>query len=108
MRKNHELFWIFELLFLTPIAMFWLGVMSMYLGSNNLFRAVVGQPLDPIKAILVAILCPAAAAWFAYDYLRENKNDKRTEKKIAKYIITISLATILVVIIYLYGQNSPR
>lgn len=103
MKKNHELFWILEVLLLTPVALFWIGLVSMMLGSDNLFNAVVGQPYSMLKAILVTLLCPAAAAWFAIEYLRENKREKGSAHDIAKVIIAVSLTTIVIVIVYLFS-----
>lgn len=106
MKKNHELFWILEVLFLTPVALFWMGVVSMMLGSNNLFDAVVGQPYSTLKSVLITFICPAAAAWFAIEYIRENKREKGSAHDIAKVIIVVSLATIAIVAFYLLGENS--
>lgn len=102
MRKNPELFWILEVLLLTPVALFWMGLVSMMLGSADLFNAVVGQPYSMAKAILVTLVCPAAAAWFAIEYLRENKREKGSTHDIAKAIVGVSLATILVVLFYFF------
>lgn len=109
MKRNPELFWILEVLLLTPVALFWLGVITMMLqGSNTLFLAVVGEPFSMLKSILITILCPTAAAWFAYEYLRENKSDRGKTRDIAKAIIAVSIATIIIVVFYLFGENRPR
>jgi hypothetical protein len=109
MRKNQELFWILEVLLLTPVALFWIGVSLMMLGGgNSLFLAVVGEPYSALRSILIAIVCPLAAAWFGYEYLRENKKERGSTRDIAKSIIAISLATVTIVLIYLWGENMPR
>ncbi len=109
MKKNQELFWIFEVLLLTPLALFWTGVVTMMMSSENtLFLAVVGEPYSMLKSVLFTILCPVAAAWFAYEYIRENKADRGPTKKIAKYIIGVSVASIIIVVFYLYGENRPQ
>lgn len=108
MKKNQELFWLLEVLLLTPVALFWIGVVSMMLGSNDLFNAVVGQPYSTLKSILVTFICPIAAAWFAIEYLRENKREKGSAHDIARVIVAVSLATIVVVAIYLFGENRPQ
>ena|SRR3989344_2212025 len=105
MKKNAELFWILEVLLLTPVALFWMGLVSMMLGSADLFNAVVGQPYSMIKTVLVTLVCPAAAAWFAGEYIRENKREKGSAHDIAKAIVGVSLATIVIVIVYLFGAN---
>jgi hypothetical protein len=107
LRKNHELFWLLEILLLTPVAIFWSGVVSMTLtGSDSLFYSVVGNPFEPFRSTLVTLICPAAAAWFAYDYLTKNKKEKGSGRTFAKVIIAVSVATIVLVIFYLYGQNA--
>lgn len=108
MKKNAELFWILEVLLLTPVALFWMGLVSMMLGSADLFNAVVGQPYSMIKTVLVTLVCPAAAAWFAVEYIRENKREKGSAHDIARVIVAVSLATIVVVIVYLVSENRPR
>lgn len=108
MKKNAELFWILEVLLLTPVALFWMGLVSMMLGSADLFNAVVGQPYSMIKTVLVTLVCPAAAAWFAVEYLYENKRIKGSAHDIAKAIVGVSLATIVIVIVYLVSENRPR
>jgi hypothetical protein len=109
LHKNQELFWLLEVLLLTPVALFWSGVVSMMIsGSNRLFLSVVGQPFEPIRSILVTMVCPAAAAWFAYDYLSKNKREKSQTQTFAKLIIVVSVATIVLVVFYLYGENRPR
>ena len=105
MRKNQELFWLLEVLLLTPVALFWMGLVSMMLGSSDLFSAVVGQPYSMIKTVLVTLVCPAAAAWFAIEYLRENKRDKGSTHDIARAIVAVSVATIVIVVVYLIGEN---
>ncbi len=108
MKKNHELFWILEVLLLTPIALFWIGLASMFIGgegSDRLFLAVVGQPYALLRAIFVTIICPIGASWFAFIYLVENKKDKSATLAIAKAILAISVATIVIVSIYLIGEN---
>ncbi|OGH14124.1 MAG: hypothetical protein A3C27_03260 [Candidatus Levybacteria bacterium RIFCSPHIGHO2_02_FULL_39_36] len=105
MKKNHELFWILEVLLLTPTALFWLGIISLALtDSNTLFLAVLGAPYSLLKGFFVAILCPAAAAWIAYDYIRENKKDRKATIGIAKAILWVSLATIGLVLIYIFQK----
>ncbi|OGH16461.1 MAG: hypothetical protein A3C30_04700 [Candidatus Levybacteria bacterium RIFCSPHIGHO2_02_FULL_40_18] len=108
MRRNQELFWLLEILLLTPVALFWMGVVSLMLGSGDLFNAVVGQPYSMLKAALVTLICPAAAAWFAIEYLRENKREKGSAHDIATAIIGVSLATIGFVLVYLFVENRPR
>ena len=108
MKKNPELFWILEVLLLTPIALFWIGLMSMFIGgegSDKLFMAVVGQPYETLRAIFVTIICPIGASWFAFIYLVENKKEKSATRTIAKAILAVSLATIVIVSIYLIGEN---
>ncbi len=105
MKKNHELFWILEVLLLTPIALFWLGVVSMYLGSDNLFHAVLGEPYSTLRSMLFTVICPLAAAWFSWEYIRENKKEKGATTNVAKYIIVISLVTLALVVAYLVGEN---
>ncbi len=107
MKKNHELFWILEVLLLTPIAFFWLGVVSMMLsGSETLLNAVIGAPMSTLKAVFVTMICPMASAWFAFDYLKENQSEKNnTTQKAARMIIVISLLTIALVLVYLYGES---
>lgn len=110
MRKNAELFWILEVLLLTPIALFWLSVASMFIGgegSDRLFVAIVGQPYDMFRAIFVTIVCPIGASWFAYRYIIENKKQKGATFDIAKAILAVSLATLAIVVIYLLGGNRP-
>ncbi len=108
MKKNHELFWLLEILLLTPVALFWIGLVSLILGSNDLFSAVIGQPYSILKAVLVIFLCPGAAAWFAIDYLRENKREKGTSRNIAKAIAGVSLATIVIVLAYVFILSKPK
>ena len=108
MRKNQELFWLLEVLLLTPVALFWMGLVSMMLGSSDLFNAVVGQPYSMVKAVLVTLVCPAAAAWFAVEYIRENKREKGSTHDIARAIVAVSVATIVIVVVYLIGGNRPR
>src|SRR3989304_8430180 len=105
MRKNHELFWILEVLLLTPVALFWMGLVSMMLGSSDLFNAVVGQPYSVLKALLVTLICPVAAAWFAIEYIRENKREKGSAHDIAKVIVAVSLATIVLVFVYIFAVS---
>ena len=105
MKRNHELFWLLEVLLLTPVVLFWLGVVSMSIGSADLFNAVVGQPYSTLKSVLVTLICPAAAAWFAIEYLRENKREKGSAHDIAKAIIGVSLVTVILVLTYLIGEN---
>lgn len=109
MKKNPELFWIFEVLLLTPIAFFWVGLLSMMLtGTEDLFNAVVGQPYSTLKSVLVTMIFPAAAAWLAFKYLNENKSDRGPTRRIAKYIMGVSLVTIIIVAFYLFGENRPQ
>ena len=110
MRKNPELFWILEVLLLTPVAFFWIGLASMFIGgegSDKLFMAVVGQPYDNLRAIFVTIICPIGAFWFAYKYISENKKEKGITSDMAKAIFAVSLATIAIVVIYLFSENLP-
>lgn len=108
MKKNTELFWILEVLLLTPVALFWIGIVSKMLGSDSLFLAVVGNPYSLVRSVLITLICPAGAAWFAYEYIRENKKEKGTKgtRDIAKSIIAVSLATIAIVLIYIFFGNS--
>ncbi len=109
LKRDHELFWILEVLLLTPVALFWSGVISMMVSpSSKLFDSVIGNPIDPARSVLITILCPSIAAWLAFKYISENKKGKDTAHKIAKYIIIVSLLSIALVIIYLYGQHAPR
>lgn len=106
MKKNHEVFWILEVLLLTPVALFWTGLISMLLfGSSDLFLAVTGVPYNILKIFFVTILCPVAAAWFAYEYKRENKKDKNAAIGIANAILLVSIATIAIVLIYYFTQG---
>lgn len=109
MKRNHELFWILEVLLLTPVVFFWLGVVSMMLsGSDSLFQAVVGEPASTLRSVFVTLILPIAAVWFAYDYLRENKKEKGTAREAAKWIIIAGVASIALVVFYLFGENRPR
>ncbi len=107
MKKNAELFWILEILLVTPVALFWMGIVSKMLGSDSLFMAVLGSPYSLIRSAFITLACPAAAAWFAYEYIRENKREKGTKGTcdIAKSIIAICLATIAIVLIYVFLGN---
>ena len=106
MKKNPELFWLLEALLLTPVALFWIGVVSMtMIGESNTFNIVIGQPFSMLKISLVTILFPIISAFFAFKYLAENKKEKGAIAKIAKYIIAISITSFILVIIYLYGQS---
>ena len=105
MKRNQELFWILEVLLLTPVALFWMGLVSMMLGSSDLFNAVVGQPYSVLKALLVTLICPVAAAWFAIEYIRENKREKGSAHDIAKVIVAVSLATIVLVFVYIFAVS---
>src|SRR3989344_7798152 len=103
MKKNHELFWILEVLLLTPVAFFWIGVISVMVnGSNTLLNAVLGQPMNLSRALLITIVCPAAALWFAHRYMVENQRSKDSAHGIAKVIILISIVSIVLVTFYLY------
>jgi len=107
LKKNKEMFWFFEVLFLTPLAIFWMGVLILMLGkSENILRAVVGQPLDPIRSTVIVIVCPFFASWLAWQYTKENKKDKSTTIKYAKYIMAVGVVSIILVLLYLYGPNS--
>src|SRR5436190_2558457 len=109
MKKNHELFWILEVLLLTPVALFWSSVVSMMLSnSNSLYIAVVGDPASPARVLLVTLLCPGVAALLAYKYLTENKKEKGTTQGIAKLIMLVGIVSIVLVLVYLYGQQAPR
>lgn len=103
MKKNHELFWILEILFLLPIALFWVGFASMYLtGSADLLLSIVGDPYSEIRRAFITLVCPAAAAWFALEYLRENKKMANRHAEIARGIIVVSAATIIFVLLYYF------
>ncbi|MBI4091769.1 MAG: hypothetical protein HY427_00985 [Candidatus Levybacteria bacterium] len=108
MKRNPELFWILEVLLLTPVALFWMGLVSMMLGSNDLFNAVVGQPYSMIKTVFVTLVCPAAAAWFAGEYIRENRRERGSALDIARVIVVVSFVTIIIVLVYLLNQTRPR
>lgn len=108
MRRNNELFWILEVLLLTPVALFWMGLVSLMLGSSDLFNAVLGQPYSMLKFVLVALLCPGAAAWFAGEYIRENKRKKGSAHDIARLIVIVSFATIVIVLAYVFFANKPQ
>ena len=105
MKKNHELFWILEILLLTPVALFWVGTLSMYLGSDSLLNSVVGGNNSEAKTLLITIICPIAAAYFAYKYLLDNKKEKGASHGMAKAIVGVSIATVIFVIFYLSSQN---
>ncbi len=106
MKKNHELFWILEVLLLTPVALFWLGVMSMYLGSSSMLSSVIGGTGSEAKVLLITIICPAAAAYFAYKYVKDNKKEKGAAHGTAKIIQVVSILTIVFVILYFYILRS--
>lgn len=109
MRRNHELFWILEVLLLTPVALFWTGVISIAVShSDKLFLAVVGQPFEPMRSILVTMICPIAAGWLAHKYISENKKEKGASLKVARIIMLISITSVILVFVYLYGENRPR
>jgi len=108
MRKNHELFWLLEVLLLTPVALFWMSLVSMMLGSDSLFNAVLGQPYSMLRGVLITIVCPLAAAWFAIEYLRENKREKGSTRGIARAAVAVSLATVVIVLVYFLSQTGPR
>lgn len=108
MRKNNEVFWILEVLLLTPIALFWISLVSMMFGSPDLYVAIVGQPYSMIRSVLITIIIPLVSAWLAYEYIRENKKEKGPMPDIAKIILVVSLATVAIVLIYIFGQNVLR
>lgn len=103
MRKNSELFWILEMLLLTPMAIFWIGLVSFFMfGTKDILTGIIGGEYGFLRGVFVALLCPLAASWFAYDYIRENKGAKKDHvRDMAKMIIAISVATIVIVGCYL-------
>ncbi|HVT01610.1 MAG TPA: hypothetical protein VHE53_05300 [Patescibacteria group bacterium] len=107
MKKNHELFWILEVLFLTPVALFWLGIMSMYLGSTNMLASVIGGTGSEAKILLITIICPLAASYFANKYINDNKKEKGAAHGTAKIIRVLGLLTVALVILYLYILRQP-
>lgn len=108
MRKNSEIFWLLEILLLTPVSLFWLGVVSLMIGSGGLLNAVIGEPYSMLKAVLITLICPAAAAWFASEYVRENKKEKGSAHNVANLIIAVSLATIAIVLAYVFLLSKPQ
>ena len=106
MKKNHELFWILEVLLLTPVVLFASGLLSATVfHSTGLLNSVLGSPIDVVRSILVTIICPGAAAWFAFEYLHANKKVKDARHGLAKVILLVSLLTIVTVLAY---QFTPR
>lgn len=107
LKKNKEMFWFFEVLFLTPVAFFWIGVLTLMMGkSDSILRAVIGQPLEPIRSTFIVVVCPFLASWLAWQYTKENKKDKSITIKYAKYIMAIGVVSIILVLLYFYGLSS--
>ncbi|PIT88854.1 MAG: hypothetical protein COU27_03160 [Candidatus Levybacteria bacterium CG10_big_fil_rev_8_21_14_0_10_36_7] len=91
--SKKELFWTLEILFLTPLAIFWLGVMTKLLtGSNLITNMVVGQPYQLIRMFIVTIILPILAVWYATDFLKTNKKGKSA--LYARIIVVVGITSL--------------
>lgn len=107
MKKNAELFWILEVLLLTPLALFWLGIVSRALnGSDDLLSAVLGEPRQVLRFLLIAVLAPALAVLLASSHLRESKRKKSATTDIARAIVWVGGASVIIVTIFFLGNLS--
>jgi uncharacterized membrane protein HdeD (DUF308 family) len=104
-KRGHELFWILEVLFLAPVAIFWSGVLSRSFGSDKIINAVVGQPMNSARMFLITIACPLAAAWIAHLYIKQNKKDKKASLGMANVARILGIVSILVTVIFMFAQN---
>ena len=93
-------FWTIQAALLSPLALFWIGVVT---GSEFIFRLLFGPVHTPFRDLLPVMILPSIALLLCFAKLRENASDKtRSAVLVLSSYIVLSL---FIAAGYAIGEN---